>query len=87
MTFLWVHDDERAVLVAAQNKSILKITFVHGKMMEIYESIMLWRLANDLLRKVGHENDFILLIRHHEVLNVVCHNHPVPGGAQGWTQT
>ena len=49
--------------------------------MEIYES-MLWRLANDLLGKVRHENDFLLLIRHQEIFDVLCHKYPVPRGAQ-----
>src|SRR5664279_4430115 len=43
------------------------------RMMEIYES-MLWWLANDLLGKVRHENDFLVLIFHHERFEVLHHN-------------
>ena len=39
--------------------------------MEIYE--ILWRLANDLLGKVRHENDPLGHMRQQELLDVSCH--------------
>ena len=79
---LRVQNDEGAVYVSAQNNSNPRINLRTCKrMMEIYES-MLWRLANDLCRKVRKENDFLLLIRHQEILDLLRHNHPVPRVAQ-----
>jgi hypothetical protein len=59
---LRVQNDEHAIFVSTQNNSILRLTFLYGKKWwKLYE-IMVWRLANELLRKIRHGNDFLVMI-------------------------